>query len=111
MDIRAIKLRVAAPSRSAVFSAGVELLPERTGRPRLMLLEFMKLSLFQNMVEHIGFEPMNRKLLNAVYVFLNLVEHEGFEPSTSSMPWMRASQLRQCPECSLFNSSSSSQLS
>lgn len=27
-----------------------------------------------------------------------LVEHIGFEPMTSSMPWKRASQLRQCPE-------------
>ena len=26
-----------------------------------------------------------------------LVEHIGFEPMTSSMPWKRASQLRQCP--------------
>jgi hypothetical protein len=26
------------------------------------------------------------------------VEHIGFEPMTSSMPWKRASQLRQCPE-------------
>ena len=26
-----------------------------------------------------------------------LVEHKGFEPLTSSMPWKRASQLRQCP--------------
>jgi hypothetical protein len=25
------------------------------------------------------------------------VEHIGFEPMTSSMPWKRASQLRQCP--------------
>lgn len=27
-----------------------------------------------------------------------MVEHKGFEPLTSSMPWMRASQLRQCPK-------------
>ena len=27
-----------------------------------------------------------------------MVEHKGFEPLTSSMPWKRASQLRQCPE-------------
>lgn len=27
-----------------------------------------------------------------------LVEHIGFEPMTSSMPWKRASQLRQCPK-------------
>lgn len=26
-----------------------------------------------------------------------MVEHKGFEPLTSSMPWKRASQLRQCP--------------
>ena len=26
-----------------------------------------------------------------------MVEHIGFEPMTSSMPWKRASQLRQCP--------------
>jgi hypothetical protein len=26
-----------------------------------------------------------------------VVEHIGFEPMTSSMPWKRASQLRQCP--------------
>ena len=28
---------------------------------------------------------------------IHLVEHIGFEPMTSSMPWKRASQLRQCP--------------
>lgn len=28
-----------------------------------------------------------------------MVEHKGFEPLTSSMPWKRASQLRQCPKC------------
>jgi hypothetical protein len=27
-----------------------------------------------------------------------VVEHIGFEPMTSSMPWKRASQLRQCPK-------------
>jgi hypothetical protein len=26
-----------------------------------------------------------------------MVEHKGLEPLTSSMPWKRASQLRQCP--------------
>ncbi len=26
-----------------------------------------------------------------------MVEHKGFEPLASSMPWKRASQLRQCP--------------
>lgn len=29
--------------------------------------------------------------------YFKLVEHIGFEPMTSSMPWKRASQLRQCP--------------
>ena len=28
---------------------------------------------------------------------MRMVEHIGFEPMTSSMPWKRASQLRQCP--------------
>ena len=31
------------------------------------------------------------------FYFIRLVEHIGFEPMTSSMPWKRASQLRQCP--------------
>ena len=33
----------------------------------------------------------------------SLVEHKGFEPLTSSMPWKRASQLRQCPNGYYFN--------
>lgn len=60
-----------------------------------------------------GFEPLTRKSPLAVYEgqyriagaafaklaysHLNMVEHIGFEPMTSSMPWKRASQLRQCP--------------
>ena len=32
-----------------------------------------------------------------------MVEHKGFEPLTSSMPWKRASQLRQCPSSELRN--------
>lgn len=32
-----------------------------------------------------------------------MVEHIGFEPMTSSMPWKRASQLRQCPKYNASN--------
>lgn len=31
-----------------------------------------------------------------------MVEHIGFEPMTSSMPWKRASRLRQCPKLYLL---------
>ena len=32
-----------------------------------------------------------------------MVEHKGFEPLTSSMPWKRASQLRQCPKYDYYS--------
>ena len=40
---------------------------------------------------------MKVKIKRIDKINLILVEHKGFEPLASSMPWKRASQLRQCP--------------